>query len=297
MDINSGLLILVALGITVGLWSAAIALGRVDWRLTARGLRNGAYVAVILYAITIAIITFVFNGRAVFADTLDLGGSFRLGFVVGTVVAVGYLWLGGVLIAIGLIFKSKQQWTTLGAWAAVPVIVVAAGFGYTSYRSVSSKDRTPLLRTDRFTRAHQWTGRTADRRRRRHVHDGLDGNDDDWNRHDRRSTHHYERRPPRQWRDHNQSRHTAGPAGLVHRGFRHHRSGCHDGRPARAPQPVGCSSPHRPGPEHSTGRVTASPKLPARPCKQHSRPVARPCRQSGAQRSAGERSACRRATR
>ena len=63
---------------------------------------------------------------------------FELGLIVGAVVAIGYLWLGAVLIAIGLIFRSKPQWSALGAWAAVPVIVVSLGFGYVSYRSVNA---------------------------------------------------------------------------------------------------------------------------------------------------------------
>jgi hypothetical protein len=48
-----------------------------------------------------------------------------------------------VLIAIGLIFRSKPAWTTVGAWAAVPVIVVSLGFGYVSFRSVSDEGSRP----------------------------------------------------------------------------------------------------------------------------------------------------------
>lgn len=129
----------VAAVVTATLWVVVIALGRVDARVTARGLRNGALIALALFAITVVIVTFVFNGRAVFVDVLDLAGAFELGVLVGAVVAIGYLWLGAVLIAIGLIFRSKPQWTTLGAWAAVPVIVVSLGFGYVSYRSVAAE--------------------------------------------------------------------------------------------------------------------------------------------------------------
>ena len=131
--------VIVALGVTAVLWAAAFVLGRVDARVTARGLRNGALIAAALFGITVVIVTFVYNGRAVFVDTLDLTGAFELGLIVGAVVAVSYLWLGAVLIAIGLIFRSKPQWSTLGAWAAVPVIVVSLGFGYVSYRSVNAE--------------------------------------------------------------------------------------------------------------------------------------------------------------
>jgi len=139
MYIDPRVVVFVAVALTVLLWAAAIVLGRVDWRVTARGFRNGALIAAGLFAITATIVAFVFNGRAVFVVTLDLSGAIGLGLLVGAVVAVGYLWMGGLLIAIGLIFKSKPQWTTLGAWAAVPVIVMAAGFGYASFRSVASE--------------------------------------------------------------------------------------------------------------------------------------------------------------
>ena len=142
MDIDPRIVAFVAIAATVVLWAVAIVMGRVDARVTARGLRNGSLIAFVLFAISAVIVAFVFNGRAVFLTTLDLTGAIGLGLLVGLIVGLGYLWLGSVLIAIGLIFRSKPQWTTLGAWAAVPVIVVAAGFGYTSYRSVASDSST-----------------------------------------------------------------------------------------------------------------------------------------------------------
>ena len=138
VDIDLRIVAAVAIGATVVLWAVAIVLGRVDSRVTARGFRNGALIAIVLFAITAVVVAFVFNGRAVFVTTLDLAGAIGLGLLMGLIVALGYLWLGSLLIAIGLIFRSKPQWTTLGAWAAVPVIIVAAGFGYVSYRSASA---------------------------------------------------------------------------------------------------------------------------------------------------------------
>jgi hypothetical protein len=129
----------IAVVASVALWLAALVLGRIDMRVTARGLRNGALIAAALFVIAAVIVALLFNGRAVFAQPLDLGGAIQLGLLVGAIVAVGYLWLGAVLIAIGLIFRSKPQWTTLGAWAAVPIVVVSLGFGYVSYRSVRSE--------------------------------------------------------------------------------------------------------------------------------------------------------------
>jgi len=141
MDIRA-LGLIAAIVVTAILWAAAFVLGRVDIRETAHGFRNGALIAAAVFAITVAIVTFLYNGRAVFADTLDLAGAFQLGLIVGAVVAIGYLWLGSILIAIGLIFRSKPQWSSLGAWAAVPVIVVSLGFGYVSYRSVNADTTT-----------------------------------------------------------------------------------------------------------------------------------------------------------
>src|SRR4051794_17859984 len=100
MDIDPGLLAAAAIVITVVVWAMAIALRRVDFKVTAQGLRNGVLIAAVLFALTVLIVTFVFNGRAVFAQSLDVAGAFQLGLTVGAIVSVGYLWLGSVLIAI-----------------------------------------------------------------------------------------------------------------------------------------------------------------------------------------------------
>jgi hypothetical protein len=140
---DNGLLLLIAFAVTAVLWVAAFALRRVDVRVTLQGLRNGALIAAALFALTVIVVTLMFNGRAVFAEPLDLAGAFGLGLQVGAVVAVGYVWLGAALIAIGLLFRSKPLWSTLGAWVAVPIIVVSLGFGYVSYRSVSADAQQP----------------------------------------------------------------------------------------------------------------------------------------------------------
>jgi hypothetical protein len=142
MDLDP-LLVALAVAVTAVLWVAALALHRVDARVAARGLRNGALVALALFVLSVVIVTLVFNGRGVFAQPLDLAGAFQLGVLVGAIVAIGYLWLGVVLIAIGLIAGSKPAWTTLGAWVAVPIIVVSLGFGYVSYRSVTTEGQRP----------------------------------------------------------------------------------------------------------------------------------------------------------
>lgn len=144
MDMDPGVVALLAIGITAAVWTGAFALDRIDPRVTARGLRNGALIALGLFAVTLVIVTFVVNNRGVFAQPDGTGGAVQLGLLVGAVVALGYLWLGSVLIAIGLLFRSKPLWTTLGAWVAVPVIVVSLGFGYVSYRSVPAEGQRPM---------------------------------------------------------------------------------------------------------------------------------------------------------
>src|SRR3954452_14624033 len=139
MQIDPFLVVLAAIVVTAVLWIADIALGRVDRRVTPRGFRNGALVAATLFAITAVVVALVFDGRPVFLVALDLAGSIQLGLIVGAIVALGYLLIGAALIAIGLVFKSKPQWTTAGAWAAVPIVVVAGGFGYASYKSVNAE--------------------------------------------------------------------------------------------------------------------------------------------------------------
>jgi len=109
-------------------WATAIALHRVDPSVTLRGLRNGLLVAVALFAVTLILETALFNLAS--------------GLAVALVVGVAYFWIGSTLIPVGLVFKSKPAWTTLGAWAAVPVIVVSIGFGYTEYRSANDQTQT-----------------------------------------------------------------------------------------------------------------------------------------------------------
>ena len=74
---SSAIVVTVVLGRSRSLWDESIG------RVTARGFRNGALIAARSVGITVVIVTFVFNGRAVFVDTLDLTGAFELGLIVG----------------------------------------------------------------------------------------------------------------------------------------------------------------------------------------------------------------------
>jgi hypothetical protein len=143
MDIDPRIVVGAAIVLTVILWAAAIVLQRVDARVTARGFRNGSLIAVVLFLIATIVVTIYFNGRTSGLITLDLPGALAIGVFVGLLVGLGYLWLGGILMAFGLIFKSKPAWSTAGVWAAVPVIVVSLGFGYVSFRSVQQEGSDP----------------------------------------------------------------------------------------------------------------------------------------------------------
>jgi hypothetical protein len=143
MDVDPRIIVGAAIALTVILWAIAIALQRVDSRVTVRGFRNGSIVAVGIFIVTALIVAIFFNGREIIFATLDLRGAFALGVFVGLVFALGYLWLGSLVMAIGLIFNSKPAWSTVGTWAAVPVIVVSLGFGYVSFRSVQQEGTSP----------------------------------------------------------------------------------------------------------------------------------------------------------
>lgn len=128
MDPFPTLIAVAGLAVTILLWVTAIALHRVDPAVTVHGLRNGVIVALGLFAVTLVLETWLFNLSS--------------GLLVGLVVGLGYFWVGATLIPLGLVFNSKPAWTTLGAWAAVPVIVVSIGFGYTEYRAANEQTET-----------------------------------------------------------------------------------------------------------------------------------------------------------
>lgn len=130
-------LALAAAVVTVALWATAFALHRVDRAVTLRGLRNGVLVALVLFALTFVVETLLF----------DPG----LGVLAGLLVAGGYLWLGTTLIPIGLLVGSKRAWTTMGAWAAVPIIVMSAGFGYAAYRAVQQDTTSSVAENGTFS--------------------------------------------------------------------------------------------------------------------------------------------------
>lgn len=129
--------------VTVVAWLAASALGRVNRTDTLRGLRNGSIVAVVAFLVTTVVVALIFSLRPPTFVSFNGPVAIVLGALAGVLVALGYMLVGSLLMAIGFIFHAKSGWTTAGAWAAVPVIVVSLGFGYVSFRSVQQEGAPP----------------------------------------------------------------------------------------------------------------------------------------------------------
>jgi hypothetical protein len=107
---------------TAVLWAAAIVRHVVDWRLVARGLRNGLIAAAVLLAVTALVLA---------AGYQDWG----LALTVGAVLAAGFLYLGVTLMPLGLLARGGESWVLYGAWGAVPVIVASVGFALAAIRA------------------------------------------------------------------------------------------------------------------------------------------------------------------
>jgi hypothetical protein len=138
MEIGVGGILLIIVLAAVVPWAIASALGRVDAGVTLSGLRNGLIVAVLIGA-AVGVLVALFNN----GDAEEIGiSSAGIGAIIGVFVGFAYFWLGSTLIPIGLIFKAKPAWSTVGAWAAVPIIVVSLGLGYTAYRSADDSSAT-----------------------------------------------------------------------------------------------------------------------------------------------------------
>jgi hypothetical protein len=112
----------IAYGATVVLWAAAIVLHVVDWRVVARGLRNGLIVAAILFAAAGVVVALGY-------------GDISAGLTVGAVFAWGFFWMGATLMPIGLLARGTEAWALYGAWVAVPVIVASSGFALAAIRA------------------------------------------------------------------------------------------------------------------------------------------------------------------
>jgi hypothetical protein len=85
----------------------------------------------ILFALAAAAIV----GGVVFGSVILLSGSVDDALRATAYVALGYLVLNLVVLAVGLALKPSESWA-IGAAVATPVILAAIGFGYAAYRAV-----------------------------------------------------------------------------------------------------------------------------------------------------------------
>ena len=132
--ILSPLLALPVLAVMAAVWAAAYAKGRVDRRTVSRGLTSGMVFAAGLGAVAAAAALVFYRGDQ---PVLAVAAYAAL------VVAVPLLLLGLTVLPVGLLFGGGSDWARYGAWAAVVVIVVSLGLGYTAYRAFDNDGRTP----------------------------------------------------------------------------------------------------------------------------------------------------------
>jgi hypothetical protein len=74
-------------------------------------------------------------GGLVFGVVMLMSGSVDDALRATAYVALGYLALNLVVLAVGLMLKPSESWA-IGAAVATPVILAAIGFGYAAYRAV-----------------------------------------------------------------------------------------------------------------------------------------------------------------
>ncbi|MEP7379143.1 MAG: hypothetical protein ABI725_06210 [Chloroflexota bacterium] len=82
----------------------------------------------------LALVVAAILGLIVFGAAQLVGATLGDGIQAAAVVALGYLLLNLLVLAIGLLFKPSSSWA-VGAALATPVIVAAIGFGYTIFLS------------------------------------------------------------------------------------------------------------------------------------------------------------------
>lgn len=59
------------------------------------------------------------TGRTFVNTTLDFGGALLLGLVVGAILAIVYVWLGLLLMPVGILLGAGRRWVSVGTWLAV----------------------------------------------------------------------------------------------------------------------------------------------------------------------------------
>jgi hypothetical protein len=141
MDLPT-LLVLGAIAAMV-LWASAVMLGRTKEMPIGRGLVNGLIVSVVIFVATVAIVTFLYNGRGSTEISFDLGGAFALGLAVGSTLAVGFFALGVALMPLGLLFRLGERWPSFGTWIAVPIVFASAGLAVGAFNAGRHEQAQP----------------------------------------------------------------------------------------------------------------------------------------------------------
>ena len=131
---DNALLLGLAVVVTAILWIAAIVSGPPRRSDILAGLRNGVIVGLLLGLATAGVALLVLNSQP---DAPAL--ALRVGLTIG----LGYLWLGAVLMPIGFLARGGYDWARYGTWAAIGIIIFAAGLGYTAYSSFQESPTTP----------------------------------------------------------------------------------------------------------------------------------------------------------
>lgn len=112
-----GLIVVVAAGLAK----------RVDKSLLRRGLGFSLVAALLIFAVITILIGVALTDRPfLFGSRLSMGDAFRLGALLGGVVAVPFFATGAVFLAAGLLIGGGREWSSL-AWLLGPVIALVVG--------------------------------------------------------------------------------------------------------------------------------------------------------------------------
>jgi hypothetical protein len=134
MTSEYALLAAVTLGATAIAWAAAFYLKRVDRANALVGLRNGVLMAIAIGAGTAALAWLVLQG-APFREQAALS--------VGLLFGLGFLWLGLTVMPIGFIYRGGRDWARYGTWAAVVIVVISLGLGWTAFLAYQNEVAPP----------------------------------------------------------------------------------------------------------------------------------------------------------
>lgn len=125
--------VLLLLAVATAAWAVALGKRRVDRTTVTRGVMSGLVFAGGLAALAAVAALVFYRGEQ---------PIFGVAAYVGLVVGVAFLMLGLTVMPIGLLLGGGAEWARYGAWAAVVVITVSIGFGYTAYKAFEDEQAT-----------------------------------------------------------------------------------------------------------------------------------------------------------